>query len=282
MRPNAGVVGQRIVPNGQEASGVWDVVEAYEASQADVWPRQLSLNGLVLHLDASDPLSYPGSGYAWYDLTSTVGDVDVRSRNSDWSFTTDSATGLTCLYANANRPSNAGINVPTNTGFNKAAGTIECWVKPVAYDGATGIFANSDGETYTNVSNWMWVGQWADGGNMYFRFGNASNCCNDLIQTNWPTYSPLNVWKCYTFTWNIAGAFSRIYLNGSLVTERLNLPTNIPTTNPTTTGQLFNSHNRTDNEQWRGYCNIYRIYNRALSGTEVLSNFAVYRDRFGV
>lgn len=281
MRPNAGVVGQRIVPNAQEASGVWDIGEAYEASQSDVWPRQLSLDGLVLHLDASDPSSYGGSGFVWNDLSSTIGNVNVRNRNNDWSFTTDSATGLTCLYANADRPDTAGISIPNNNGFNKAAGTIECWVKPVSYTGGCGVFVNSDGHSYTNVSNWLWIGTY--GSALYFREGNSSSCCNGATQSNWTTtYSPLNVWKCYTFTWNVAGAYARIYLNGSLVTENAGMPTNIPNTNPTTTAQLFGGHDRADNEQWKGYCNIYRIYNRALSATEVLSNFTVYRDRFGV
>ena len=31
-------------------------------------PKQI-LDGLVLYVDASNPLSYPGSGDLWYDLT---------------------------------------------------------------------------------------------------------------------------------------------------------------------------------------------------------------------
>ena len=281
MRANAGVVGKRVTPNGQEASGVWGLTEAYEASQADVWPRQLSLNGLVLHLDASDPSSYSGSGYVWNDLSSTIGNVNVRNRNNDWSFTTDSATGLTCVYANADRAANSGIDIPNNNGFNKAAGTIECWVKPVGYGTGHGIFVNSDGETYTNASGWMWIGAWSTG-RMYFRLSPNSGTYQKIVSSWTTTYSPVNVWKCYAFTWDLSARYIRLYVNGALVDEEAGLSSGIPTTNPTTTAQLFNGHDRTDNEQWKGYCNIYRIYNRPLSGTEVLSNFTVFRHRFGV
>jgi len=276
-------IGDRTVPNGALASGVWSMRDAYESRLDDIWPLPLRLNGLVLHLDASNDSSYPNTSTTWYDLSSTIGNVNINNRNSDWSFTTDPSTGLECLYANTDRPDTAGINIPTNNGFNKAAGTIETWIKPVSYSGATGIFTNSDGESYTNATNWLWIGQYAGGANMYFRQGNSTSCCNqDTTITSITTVHPLNTWKCWAFTWDVSAGTTEIYVNGSRIAYRENLPTDIPNSNPTTTGQLFNSHNRTDNQQFRGYCNIYRIYNRALSSNEVLSNFTVCRDRFGV
>ena len=49
-------------------------------------------DGLVLCLDAANPLSYPGSGSTWNDLSGVIGNVNVASRNNDWSFVNDPQT----------------------------------------------------------------------------------------------------------------------------------------------------------------------------------------------
>jgi hypothetical protein len=60
------------------------------------------------------------------------------------------------------------------------------------------------------------------------------------------------------------------------------MPTNIPNTNPTATGQLFNGHTRGDNMQFKGYCSIYRIYNSELSAAQIYQNFTANQSRFGL
>lgn len=236
----------------------------------------VSTSGLILNLDATNSLSYPGTGNIWYDLSNTIGNVNVQNRSTDWSFVTDSEINIKCLYNNNNRTSgnSPGIDIPMNNGFNKSAGTIEMWLKPTSMTGGHGWFNNSDGSSFTNVSGWLWFGTWENSTLIYSRFSSPSSCCHDLAAANWLDTYILNKWIHISLTWNLSSTSSAIYVNGNQFLSRTNLPTDIPSSNPTNTGQLFNGHTRGDNMQFKGYCSMYRIYNRALSATEVKRNFA--------
>jgi hypothetical protein len=241
--------------------------------------------GLVMHLDATNPKSYPSSGTTWFDLSRTIGNVNINNRSADWSFATDASSGQPCLFNNSNRISgnSPGIDIPMNNGFNKIQGTIEIWLKPTgAHTGGHGWFNNSDGSSHTNASNWFWIGTWDTSNVLYFRQGNPATCCNDITSSSFTATYPLDVWNHWTVTWNVAAGRGTIYKNSVLISQRTDMPTNIPNTNPTTTGQLFNGHTRSDNMQFRGYCNSYRIYNRELSLTEIQRNFNANRGRFGL
>ena len=241
-------------------------------------------DGLVSYLDAGNTKSYPGSGNTWYDLSGVIGNVNIASRNNDWSFVNDPQTGQRCIYNNTNRTSNAGINIPTDTGFSKLAGTIAIWLKPAGdHIGGHGWFNNSDGSAYTNNNNWFWIGTWDTSNWFYFRVGNPSTCCNDTTIGSFRTSQyPLDIWNFWTITWNVSAGTTTIYKNQNLVTQRTNMPTNITNINPTNTGQLFNGHVRGDNQQFKGYCNTYKIYNRALTPQEIQQNYNATKGRFGL
>jgi len=240
-------------------------------------------DGLVLCLDAANPLSYPGSGSTWNDLSNTIGNVNISSRNNDWSFVNDPETGQRCIYNSTNRTTNAGINIPNNTGFNKLEGTIEMWLKPAGdHVGGHGWFNNSDGNGYTNNNNWFWIGTWNTSSTLYFRQGNPSKCCNDTTVGSFTNVYPLGIWNLWTITWNVSSATSRIYKNLALLSQRTNIPTDITKINPTNTAQLFNGHVRGDNQQFKGYCNTYKIYDRALTAQEIQQNYLATKGRFGL
>jgi hypothetical protein len=240
-------------------------------------------SGLILHLDAAQSASYPGSGTTWTDLSGVMGNVNVQNRTSDWSFAVEPSTKTYCLYNATNRTTSAGINI-SMTNFSKSVGAIEIWVKPTGdHTGGHGYFVNSDGADYTNASNWFWWGTWDTSNIVYLRQGNPSTCCNDLTVSSWSsTYYPLNTWVQLAITWNVSGGRTAIYRNGVLLNSRSDMPTNIPNTNPTATGQLFNSHTRGDNMQFKGYCSIYRIYNSELSAAQIYQNFTANQSRFGL
>ena len=242
--------------------------------------------GTVLHLDSFNPLSYPGSGTNWRDLSGIIGDVNVRNRTNDWSFVTESGINKTTLFNNTNRTSgnNPGIDIPMNNGFNKLTGTIEIWIRPGGdHVGGHGWFNNSDGSTWTNNANWLWWGTWDTSNQHYFRAGNASTCCNDLFVASWAsTQYPLNTWMQLAIAWNFSSGNAFLYKNGSLIASKTDFPTNITSSNPTNTGQLFNGHTRTDNMQFKGHCGNYRIYNRQLSGTEISNNWSRLRSLYNL
>jgi hypothetical protein len=284
---NRGYIGKSQPASRSTQNGIWKIDEKMNFQKTYILDnRDIITRGLVFWLDASNPLSYPGSGLVGYDLANTVGNVSLDSRNSDWSYSVDSATGIPAIYNSSNRvdANSPGINIPNNTGFNKAEGTIEFWIKPTDTAGGIGFFVNSDGSDYTNNANWFWFGTWDNSSVLYFRQGNASTCCNDLTVSNFAAnHYTLNTWMQIAITWKVSAGSAAIYKNGSLLASTTSLPTNISTTtNPTTTGQLFNGHERGDNMQFKGYCNDYRIYNRQLSTAEILSNFNGLRSRFGI
>lgn len=257
----------------QNSNGLWKCIPP------------IAEDGLVLHLDASDPQSYPGSGLTWTDLSGVIGDVYVQNRNSDWSFVTDSDIGFNVLrnVNNRSQGNNPGINIPVNNGYNKLAGTLELWVKPeIDYTGALGWFTNSDGSNHTNASNWHWIGTWNNGELLYHRMGNSSTCCNDLNLGSFSSsWYPLNTWQHWTVTWNVIAGRVFFYKNGTFAASNT-LPSNIPSSSPTNTGQMFNGHERADNMQFKGSCSVYKMYNRALSINEVQRNFNALRNRYGI
>ena len=233
-------------------------------------------NGLVLWLDPNRQGGY--SGNVVTDHCSTMGDVNIRNRSNDWSMTTESSTGLVCIYNGSNRTSSAGINVPMNNGWNKQTATIDIWMRPTGdYTGGHGWFNNSDGQSYTNNSNWFWWGSWSNSNNHYARWGNSSTCCNDLSFGSFQNTYPLNVWFQWTLAWNTTQGRATLFKNGVQINSKTNIPTNVTTSNPTNTGQLFNGHSRGDNMQFKGWCSQYRIYNRELSAGEVLTNHNTYK-----
>jgi len=236
-------------------------------------------DGLVLYLDAGNTKSYPGTGSVWHDLSKRIGDIDISSRNNDWSFVNDPQTGQRCIYNTTNRTSNAGINIPNNTGFNKNAGTIEIWLKPTDNTGAAGLFVNGDGVTYTNVTGWFWFGGWNSNSIIYFR---QTGTAGDLTYSG-STHYLLNQWMCLGIRWNIIGANSRINMFKNRNTLSSYVGNATQTANvATTTGQLFNGHARGDNAQFKGYCSTYRIYNRYLEDYELLENYNATKSRFGL
>lgn len=232
-------------------------------------------NGLVLWLDLNKESGY--SGNIVTDHSSTMGDVNVQNRSTDWSVQTESSTSLECIYNQNNRVSNAGINVPMNNGWNKQTATIEMWIRPVGdYTGGHGWFNNSDGASYTNNANWFWWGSWNGSENHYARWGNTSTCCNDMSFAGFQSFYPLNTWFHWAIAWDTGLGSATLYKNGSIIQSKTNVPTNVTNSNPTNTGQLFNGHSRSDNMQFKGYCSQYRIYNRALSVSEINQNYTTY------
>ena len=233
-------------------------------------------NGLVLWLDPNRQNGYNGNVVT--DHSSTIGDVNIKNRSNDWSITTESGTGLICIYNGSNRTSSAGINIPMNNGWNKQTATIDMWIRPTGdYTGGHGWFNNSDGRSYTNNSNWFWWGTWSNSNNHYARWGNSSTCCNDLSFGSFQSYYPLNTWMHLVLAWNTTQGRATLYKNGSQTHSKTNIPTNVTSSNPTNTGQIFNGHSRGDNMQFKGWCSQYRIYNRELSAGEVLTNYDTYK-----
>ena len=66
---NGGRIGSNNDPTTSVASGLWTLEEQSVAIRNELWPGLIVTDGLVVHLDAGDSASYPGSGTTWTDLS---------------------------------------------------------------------------------------------------------------------------------------------------------------------------------------------------------------------
>jgi hypothetical protein len=215
---------------------------------------------LVLALDAADKLSYPGTGTTWRDL----------SGNNN---TTTLTNGPTFNRANMGGIVFDGVDDYVNFYAPNLSGTavIEMWTKLTISAGSFGmLFGWANYDVYYN------------GGLMGYNTFNA----NDVYGINGATVTSLqllNNWKHYIFEMrsDVAYTNNKIYVNG--VSQTLSQQ-----------ASSENAGNRNFNGGLgaigtaRGSafytpmtCGVFKVYNRALTATEILQNYNATKSRYG-
>jgi hypothetical protein len=207
-------------------------------------------SGLVLHLDAGNPASYPGSGTVWTDLSGYGNNATLTNGP-----TFNSANGGSILFDGSND------YAPTSTNgfpFGSAAGTISTWVKASQID-----------------NNYRWVfayGLDVLGASRFLGFNGSTyyfGGYGDDITA--PGFSS-NTWVNLTGVYN--GTTASMYVNGVLVAGATNKSWNT-INNVSTVGRQTNG-----GEYFNGKIAQVLVYNRALSDTEILNNFNAVKSRF--
>ena len=205
-------------------------------------------DGLVLHLDAANTKSYPGTGTTWNDLSGngnngTLINGPTYSSDNKGSIVFDgvndtSSFPLTCsnIYYSINW-----WTYPTSLlNFNQAFG-----IDPAGW-GTFVFHTTADGSVYvgTDVSSRMT--------NLNLGAGTIS----------------LNMWNNFTFTFNNRTA--KFYKNGNLLytTPNMNISAN------TFTGMTLSTI--------QGNFSAMSVYDKALTALEVQQNFEALRGRYGI
>jgi hypothetical protein len=222
-------------------------------------------DGLVLHLDAGNSTSYPGTGTTWTDLSGNgntgtlVNGVGYNSGNGG-SLTFDGSNHFVTLGTPALMN---GVQVPL---------TISLWAK-----------ANSFG-----ASNTLWgVYKTTTGGQLYSLFRVDSGTLRYFtsnssggFQLNGSFAPSTSVWNFYTVT--VSGTLSSpsvtIYLNSSSQTFSYSTLTS----SPNLSVDFRIGSNSTGGELWNGNISNVMWYNRALTATEIQQNFGALRGRYGL
>lgn len=231
--------------------------------------RDIVRTGLVLDLDAAQPLSYKGTGTSWNDLSGSANNgtlVNTPTYNSSGYFDFDYLQSESVSFSNS-----SSIEF-----LNTSPYTLEAWVYPTRNPGAnnfTGIFDRESNP-----------GSGRDGYNIYFlgsattdtfffaeRFvagtnGNTSVTLNQSVS--------VNNWHHIVATYN--GTTLTLYRNGSSVG-----------TPATTTGNITNTSKSLTigvrgGNYFGGRISNAKIYNRALSTQEITQNFNALKHRFGL
>jgi hypothetical protein len=217
-------------------------------------------SGLVFTIDAADKNSYVGSGSTWLDLSNNRNNVSLFNSPS---FNTSNGGSLTFVSASATYGEFSGsVN-------NFISGSLELWVKynSVGDSAANQIFARRN----TNAGTFTIIKTGAD----LITFNLRTNNGLTLTAISSTTTITSN-WTLITATYN--GTTQALYLNSQLSN------TSSVSGLIDTTGTLLYNIGR--NVTGLNYSNvnigIIRLYNRALSATEVQLNYNSMKSRYGL
>ena len=218
-------------------------------------------SGLIFHLDAGIAASYSGSGSTWYDLAGSG--LTTTLYNSP---TYSSANGGYIAFV----PSSSQYAQTSASLGSRSRWTVEVW----HYYNAT----NNGGYGCIVVENYN------PGSQINFLIGPPNSGSSTTLSagywngSSWQAttngYSlPSNGWYHIVGTYD--GTNLNLYVNGTLTQVQASAGT------PASSGLGIRFMRRWDNaEYWGGYLSIVRIYNRALSLSEVGVNYNGSRTRF--
>lgn len=238
-------------------------------------PKIVADNSLVLYLDAANTKSYPTTGTVWSDLSR-------RGNNGTL------INGPTFNSANGGYITCDGIDdyieVPDNSILDFGANnfSVEYWFRKlettVAFDNIWGPNKwNTGGSPGTNEWN-LQIGNGTTGTGDNYGFGvEVGATIYRVISTG--TLS-LNVW--YQLVGMRSGGSLQTYLNGVL-TDSLSPSGFTSSSVINNVGRNLRINNSALNLYYTKADNsIVRIYNKALTATEILQNYNATRGRFGI
>lgn len=243
-------------------------------------------NGLVLSLDAADRNSYPGSGTTWFDLSGNGWNGGLQN-------------GISFSNTNGGSFSFDGTDDTVTTSFPLTSlpalsnFSIDCWMKIPSYP--TAASPNVYGST---TKTGVLVGATYYCGTAIYWTGNASGTAFSVFgyirgadaQRSTSTYAvtSLNTYYYFTIVNNYSASTFALYVNGALYSS-VTGPTQEynPSLTPSA-GNIGICRAQVDGGGTANYtylnCTVAssRIYNRALTATEVSQNYNSTKTRFGL
>jgi hypothetical protein len=220
-------------------------------------------NGLVLCADAANQRSYVSGSTKWNDLTSNLNNGTL------YNGPTYSTSGSGCIvFDGVDDVSSVPLSI--NTSGNYTIEVIaQCNNMTADGNNRQTVFSLS---TSTNGYQLLDFAIWGDAAKSFNGDGNnydgPINIKNTVNANSWHTYtlsSSNGSWSWY-FDGVLALTYTPVY---------------------TTTSLYFKLASRGagasgSNQNWTGKISMYRVYNRALSATEILQNYNATKTRFGL
>jgi hypothetical protein len=235
-----------------------EISQNYEA-QKSKFTNTIVQQGLVLNLDADNIYSYGGAGTTVYDVSQTA-----------LSWTTNNITYNSdpIKYFSYNG-SSSWLQSSTSAAYDSQTITMECWFYPatLTQDG----FLFEKGQVNTQYSMFL-----AFGNTFYFRTigGTINNQDTTFTSSN---YLTANAWNHVVCTYN--GSTKIIYANGVQATS-VNASGTLQTGQ---TNQYIGKYGAAANNfPFNGRIAQTRVYNIALSATQVLQNYNATKGVFGL
>ena len=216
---------------------------------------------LVLHLNAANSASYPGSGTTWTDLSTS----QVNATLTNVTFTTNYFTfnGSTSTCRTTDWPT-----------WNGQAHTMESWVYPTA-TAQDGFIFEKGVSVNTQYSNFF-----SSGGSFYYRTIGLSP--QDVTFTT-ATYVTANAWNHIVCTYNGAGT-KTIYVNGAQVAQTTGITGVIASSPAGYNGSsigIYGGGSGAASYYFSGRISVIRLYNNALTLAEVIRNYNADASTYG-
>jgi hypothetical protein len=220
----------------------------------------LSNSGLVLHLDAGNPVSYSGSGTTWNDLSGNGSHVTLTST------TFNSANGGSIVFNGTSSYANFNANIG-----NTNVVTVEMWVKTNSLNVPNGsmYFGFNLYDVWTKGGN---IGYNTSGGDLY-----------GLTSTRVENLGIEGAWRQLVFVMNSSSTSNnKIYVNGVNQTVLSQVFTGFNSANANFNSGVGRIAGWRNDLSWLMNLNVasFKIYNRELSQQEITNNFNASRQRF--
>lgn len=211
-------------------------------------PDPIVTTGLVVNLDAGNVSSYPGTGTTWTNL---VDSTNYTITNGTY----DSGNGGSIVFDGASTFVAIGTPLSNGTNFTK-----EAWVWADVVTLSRNILSSESNVLWNNVSTLS-----AGVGNSYSLVTSAS--------------FPTGVWRHVAQTFDDTTNTMRLYINGVQVSQNLSV-----TQSYVSQIERIGAHYAGGSPVsfWDGKIAQVRVYNTALSGTDILQNYDAEKSRYGL
>jgi hypothetical protein len=213
-------------------------------------------DGLVLSLDAANPLSYSGSGTTWNDLS---GNGNTGTLVNSPGFNTANSGNIVFDgvndYVDCGNNNSLKITGPLTMNAFFSASSFNIDYQPI-------IAMGDDSYRFQRHSS-----------TNYLAFGSRNLGMNDLVSN-----SQISTNRWYNATAIYSGTEMLIYINGILDSSN-SASGSLPVSNY---NLRVGGNAQIPSRVWNGNIAIAQIYNRALSSSEVLQNYNAVKKRFGL
>ena len=237
----------------------------------DIWDQQtytnIVTNGLIMHLDAGNSASYPGSGNTWSDLSGNGRHVTL----SGTSYSSTDGGGIVFTGSSGNGT------------FNMGGVTTSYTAEAVVYAAAF----NSDGSGSSGIMYWHdgaqghgFIMEVDESTGRKWRFAHRYPYASGANTDDFGSSSTVTVGKYHVVYVRNGSTSQKIYVNGVEVMSAT--PAYGGFDSGLTVGTIARVTNTTTNRRWDGRMHQIRIYNRGLSAAEVAQNYGAIRGKFGI
>lgn len=239
------------------------IQQNYYALQDRFVEPEIVTSNLVAWYDPSNSVSYPGSGTTIYNLASAT----LPGTMSNITYTDP--------YFTYNGTSSQ-INIADAAALEPGSGdwTMEAWVYLATNTGSKVVLGKFDpGGGSQDVSYSIRT----SGSTLFAQMGDGTGAY--VNSTNYTL--PLNTWTQVVYVWkNVATNSLETYINGASIGS---VSHSLSSLLNTSANLYIGSYNNGEYSQWmNGRIGIVRLYNAALTASEVLQNFTADRGTYGI